>query len=134
MHRVGIIVALLALAFTACDNHSHGEKSSPKAIEALIVPSQVWPRSGVAKVSAVHIINKEKLSALEHFFPGYSQRPTSPSAGAWEMGYEVFFCFAGGETVRVSVSQNENGASWSTGSGDFRTNGDFPAFVRQLVP
>lgn len=48
-------------------------------------------------------------------------------------GYHVYFDFGGGETINVTVSQNENAGSWSVGRGDFETKGDFNGFVAGLV-
>lgn len=51
-------------------------------------------------------------------------------AAGWEVGYEIYFTFEGGETVCVTVS--ENGDAWTTGQGDFNTQGDFVDFFKRL--
>lgn len=67
------------------------------------------------------------------FFPNYRQRPTNNAGAGWMAGYHVYFDFADGETINVTVSQNENAGSWSIGRGDFETKGDFNGFVAGLV-
>jgi hypothetical protein len=91
------------------------------------------PREGVGKLSAIRVVDPEKLLILEAFFPGYSKRPSSDLAGGWKAGYQVYFNLPRGETVRLTVSENENGHLWSAGQGDFATKGNFVGFVEELV-
>lgn len=123
-----LIVATLAAIFLVV---RAGDKPAKNArlINALIMRENTVPKTGVVKVEAIRIIDPRKLEHLESFFPNYRQRPTSYTAGGWMAGYRVYFDFEGGESVRVTVSENENAAYWSTGHGDFDTKGDFNAFV-----
>lgn len=100
---------------------------------ATIVVEGILDRHGVGELKAIRISDRKKLSALEAFFPNYRQRPTNNAGAGWIAGYHVYFDFAGGETINVTVSQNENAGSWSIGRGDFETKGDFNGFVAGLV-
>lgn len=63
----------------------------------------------------------EQLAALEQCFPDYKKRPASNVAGGWKLGYEVYFNFPHGNTVRVTVSGGDNRqAVWSVGRGTSR--------------
>ena len=100
--------------------------------DALVVREGVLPRGGVGEVSAIRVADPEKLAALEAFFPGYRKRPSSELAGAWMAGHRVYFNFPGGETIRVTVSENDKGRSWTVGRGDFATAGKFVGFAEGL--
>ena len=82
----------------------------------------------------VHVSDAAQLAALEGFFPGYRKRPHSNIAGGWRLGYEVYFNFPDGNTVRVIVSSPKNDPThWSIGGGDFRVKGDFHTFAAKLA-
>ena len=101
-------------------------------VGALIVIEGLVAADGVGEMKAFCITGREKLSALENFFPDYRKRPSSRRAAGWKAGYRVYFDLSDGETVRIAVSENENAAYWSCGKGDFETNGDFKVFVAGL--
>jgi hypothetical protein len=134
MHGFRMISVSLAMILAFCLNVSgcNEEQADVGSISALIVRESVWPASGVGTTSAIRIVAPDKLSALEAFFPNYRLRPSSGRASAWIAGYQVYFDFPGGETIHVTVSENEKGHFWSVGHGDFDTNGDFFQFVEEL--
>ena len=129
-----VVVAVAGLWAAARVGARTGQpaKAGGGPLRATIVAEGVLGRGGVGEVRAVRVADPAKLSALEAFFPGYRRRPTSDTAGGWMAGHQVYFDFAGGETVCVTVSKNEDAGSWSAGRGDFETNGDFNAFVAGL--
>jgi hypothetical protein len=135
MRYLAIALAALATVTPVSGNLSEGERAvaDARATDALIVREAALTREGVGKLSAIRVADPEKLSALEAFFPGYSKRPSSHLAGGWKAGYQVYFNFPRGETVRVTVSENQNGHLWSAGQGDFATRGNFVGFVEGLV-
>ncbi|MDX1963406.1 MAG: hypothetical protein SFX18_09650 [Pirellulales bacterium] len=74
-----------------------------------------------------------KIAALAAHFPGYERRPTSNIAGGWKRGYEVYFNFPLGNTIRLDISSPMNHPQhWSLGDGDFDVEGDFHQFVLGL--
>jgi hypothetical protein len=60
--------------------------------------------------------------------------PKSNMAAGWKAGYEVYFDFPRGKTIRVTTSANDKGRTWTVGQGDFDTKGDFNGFVKKLRP
>lgn len=129
---IAVLVALLlGVAWGRLDAGKKPTEVPP--IMATIVVAGVLDRDGVGELKAIRITDREKLSTLEAFFPDYRQRPANDTGAGWMRGYDVYFEFPGGETITVTVSQNENAGSWSVGRGDFETKGDFNAFVAGLV-
>jgi hypothetical protein len=100
--------------------------------KVVIVSAGVHSREGVGKFEAFSVVDREKIAKLESFFPDYRTHPSSDIAGGWKAGWHVYFDFRNGRTVRVTVSQNDDGKTWSIGHGDFQTHGDFDAFLKQL--
>lgn len=130
-----LIAAAALITFLAAAVRLHGGEKPAidlKPTDALVVREGVLPRGAVGKVSAVRVADPEKLAALEAFFPGYRNRPSSEMAGAWLAGHRVYFNFPGGETIRVTVSENDQGRSWTVGRGDFATVGKFVGFAEGL--
>ncbi len=105
--------------------------SHTQPISATIL-REVVPQDGEAKWEVVRITDRKTLDKLESFFPNYRQRPGSSVAGGWMLGYEVYFNFPNGRSVRVLVSENPRPDAWSVGDGDFAVRGDFQAFVDGL--
>ena len=109
-----------------------GEKKDTRPFMATIVVVGVIDADGVRGLTAIRVTDRQKLSALESFFPSYQQRPSASAPAGWEAGYHVYFDFPGGETINVTVSRDTKGGAWSVGNGDHPTRGDFQAFVAQL--
>jgi hypothetical protein len=86
------------------------------------------------KVSKAHRLTEaEQVAALAAYFPGFEKRPSSDMAAGWKMGYEVYFDYPDGVSIRLSVSSPRNRPTyWSVGRGDFETKGDFHRFVAGL--
>jgi hypothetical protein len=100
----------------------------PAPVAALVV---VYDQGKVAKVHRV--TEPKQVAALAAHFPGYEKRPSSAAAAGWEKGYEVYFDFPDGVSVRLMVSSPKNRPThWSVGRGDFETEGDFHKFVAVL--
>ncbi len=138
MKKMFIAGLFLLLAGTAAWALKAGKFAEAPAkdsqpLMATIVVQGILNRDGVGEFKAIQIRDGKKVSALEAFFPNYRQRPTNNTGAGWMAGYQVYFDFPGGETINVTVSQNETAGSWSAGRGDFETNGDFNAFVADLV-
>lgn len=104
-----------------------------RAIRATIVIESTLSKDGIGETRAICIVNQEKLTALESFFPGYRRLPSSDEAGAWEAKYRVYFDFPGGKSICVTVSENHDAGYWSVGRGDFETKGNFNEFVDGLA-
>jgi hypothetical protein len=99
---------------------------------AVIVLAGTHGREGVGKFTAISVSDSQKIARLESFFPNYREFPSSDMAGGWKAGSHVYFDFANGRTVRVTVSQNDDGKTWSIGNGDLKTHGDFDGFIKHL--
>ena len=128
MKRTAAIVFAL-IASLACA----GERRAPEQPEsAVIVIESSFSRQGIARNSAVTIHDPQTIAKLEAFFPKYKDIPFSDLASGWEHGYTVYFNFPKGKTLRVIVSQNGGGDTWSMVGGDLKTNGDFARFVKAL--
>jgi hypothetical protein len=102
------------------------------AFRVLIVIEGVHSREGVGKLEAISVVGREKIAKLESFFPNYAKHPSSDIAGGWKAGAQVYFDCGHGRTVRVTVSANDDGRTWSVGQGDFKTDGDFDGYVKEL--
>jgi hypothetical protein len=126
------LTSLFVVATTACGCIREQPAPNLKLISAIIL-HEVVSKDLDAKWDVIRVDDPTKLVKLESFFPNYRQRPTSDKAGAWMVGYEVYFNFPQGQCVHVSVSSDGNGAdNWTVGSGDFEVHGDFKAFVNSL--
>ena len=133
--RNAMIAAALASGFLAAPWLLLGgdlPRAGDGATDALVVREGVLPRSGVGRVTALRVADPERLATLEAFFPDYRKRPSSDLSGGWKAGYRVYFSFPGGETIRITVSENDGGGRWTAGRGDFATNGDFKRFFEEL--
>jgi len=104
-------------------------KKADQPISALIVVEGIISRQGVGEMKAFRIIDREKLSSLESFFPNYRKRPSSNETAPWEARYRVYFNFPDGKSIRLTVSHSGNPRFWSVGRGDFELRGDFNKFV-----
>ncbi len=111
-----------------------GEKAATDEAphRVVIVVEGVHGREGVGQFAAISVADRQKIAQLESFFPNYRKLPSSDMAGGWKAGSSVYFDFGNGRTVRVTISKNDDGKTWSVGNGDFRTHGDFDAFLKQL--
>ena len=111
------------------------EDKAPAAelpLSALIVPEAIHSRAGIGETKAISIVNGPTIAKLAALFPKFERQPSSEVAGAWEAGYVIYFNFKGNRIVRVILSGNDKGETWSTGDGDFKTNGDFRAFLEAV--
>lgn len=110
------------------------EKLDPPAApkSAVIVIENMYSRQGIATNTAISILNRQTINKLEAFFPNYRQIPSTDLAGGWEHGYTVYFNFPNGKTLRVIVSENGGGDTWTMIGGDLETKGDFKTFVEAL--
>lgn len=108
------------------------KEESPR--RAIVVIEGVHRREGVGQMTSISVVNREKIEALEKFFPNYRQRPTSDLAGGWELGASIYFDFRDGRSVCVGVSENEEDGKewWTVGQGDFVVQGNFAAYLKQL--
>jgi hypothetical protein len=106
------------------------DKPSPAAppASALVV---VYDQGKVAKVH--RFTEAKQVAALAAHFPGYEKKPSSNTSAGWKMGYEVYFNYPDGVSVRLVVSSPKNRPiHWSVGRGDFEAKGDFHKFVADL--
>jgi len=84
-------------------------------------------------IRAYSLTDKDQVAAIESFFPGYHDRPTSDRAGAWRSGYQVYFDFPDCHSDRLLVSSPSlDMAVWSIGNGDHAVKGDIHKFVAGL--
>lgn len=135
MRRFTLILAFMVAGLSAVLLSVGSDKrpaNRAKPVSALIAPVGVASQDGVERREAIRISDPRSLAMLESFFPNYRQRPISDRVGGWVAGYTVYFDFPQGMSVRVTVSENENAAFWTVGSGDFNTQGDFKGFVEKL--
>lgn len=130
--RYAIFGSILAVAATgvaalwviAADK---SDKPAPPATALVVVYDQ-------GKVAKVHrLTDAKQVAALAAHFPGYEKRPSSDTAAGWALGYEVYFDYPHGVSVRLQVSSPKNRPThWSAGRGDFEAEGDFHKFVTDL--
>jgi hypothetical protein len=99
---------------------------------AIVVIEGVHSREGVGQFAAISVVDRAKVEKLESFFPNYRKQPSSGIAAGWKTGASVYFDFGKGRVVRVTVSKNDDGKTWSVGNGDFKTHGNFDEYVREL--
>ncbi|MDA0586591.1 MAG: hypothetical protein O2820_00205 [Planctomycetota bacterium] len=135
MRKPGLTFAVLTCLFSLVfisgwASEKPPEKKGPDS--ALIVEEGLIQRDGIGKMVAWRIVSSEKLKELEAFFPNYEQRKEGGPPAGWEAGYRVYFNFKDGESVRVTVSENNDSDTWSTGRGDHSTRGDFKKFIDAL--
>ena len=110
-----------------------GDSKEPVRPEsAVIVIENTYSREGIATNKAISILNRQTIEKLEAFFPKYRDVPSSDMASGWEHGYTVYFNFPKGKTLRVIVSDNGGGDTWTMVGGDLKTKGDFKTFVEAL--
>lgn len=130
------IASTVALITVSCIWLAFGDwvekDESPR--RAIVVIEGVHSRERVGQLTAISVVNREKIEALEKLFPNYQQRPSSDEAGGWILGATIYFDFRDGRSIRVGVSDNEeNGTKWWTvGKGDFEVNGNFDELLKQL--
>jgi hypothetical protein len=122
------IFVLVSAAVWGFSEANQKQQVSPHIV--LIVEQGLHSREGVAKPQTLSIVNPETIEKLEALFPNYRSYPSSSIAGGWEAGRRVYFNFPKGRTVCVTVSRD--GKTWSTGEGDFRTQGEFEKLVKQI--
>jgi hypothetical protein len=135
MRKPGLTLAVLACLFSVVFLSVKAAEKAPKkkqALSALIVEEGIIQRDGIGKMNAWRISSKEKLKQLEAFFPSYETRRKGGPPAGWEAGYRVYFNFKDGESIRVTVSENNDSDTWSIGRGDNPTRGDFRKFVDAL--
>lgn len=125
---VTVAIVLGAWAAIAKEPQATDEPKS-----ALIVIENAYSRQGIATNTAISIVNRQTIKKLGTFFPKYRDIPSSELASGWEHGYTVYFNFQAGKTVRIMVSENGGGDTWTIRGGDLKTNGDFKAFVDSLL-
>jgi hypothetical protein len=123
-----LLVTVLAVWIVAGERTTKDE--SPHS--AVIVLAGTHNLEGVGKFTAISISDRQKIEKLEGFFPNYRKFPSSDIAAGWKAGSHVYFNFANGRTVRVTVSKNDDGKTWSIGHGDFQTRGDFEGYLKEL--
>lgn len=135
MRKLCVVVpgaVLVGLAIWAVAGERGEGREGPTS--AVIVKAGSHSRGGLARTEAISIVDRETIAELETLFPNYRQRPSSERAGGWETGYHVYFNFARGRAIRVTVAENDRGKAWSVGDGDFKTAGDFQKFVETFSP
>ncbi len=131
-NRIMAIAAVLVIGasvWIVAGERSTKEESPRKVV---IVVEGVHSREGVGQFEAISVVDREKIERLESFFPNYRTHPSSEIAAGWKAGSQVYFDYGNGRTVRVTVSKNDEGKTWSVGNGDFQTHGDFDGFMKQL--
>lgn len=107
------------------------EKTAPAVAPAtaLVV---VYDQGKVVKTH--RLTEAKQVAALAAHFPSYEKRPSSNTSASWKMGYEVYFDYPAGVSLRLKVSSPMNRPiHWSVGRGDFEAEGDFHKFVAGLV-
>jgi hypothetical protein len=122
------VVAGVSVWIVAAERSTKDE--SPHRV--VIVIGGTHSREGVGELEAISVVDRAKIAKLESFFPNYAKRPTSDIAGGWKAGSHVYFDLGQGRTVRVTVSANDDGKTWSVGQGDFKTHGDFDGYLKEL--
>ena len=126
---VAVVVGLLAAV--GCDRKPDADKAAGAGARAGTATVVVIGDKGVAKTYLVS--GKEKMAALEAFFPDYHKRPTSTVSAGWKAGYFVYFDFPDGESVKMIVSPTTHKqVLWSMGRGDHKVEGDFAKFLSAL--
>lgn len=129
---VTLVLATVGVRLYAGVEANDNGANDDQAVSALIVFQETLDKNGVGRTKAIRVDDREKVAALEAFFPNYRRQPQNDKAGGWEDGYNVYFDFDKGKSLRVTVYLNENAGFWAMGSGGFETNGDFNAFVARL--
>lgn len=117
-----LLVSLLTMSLSGAETIERR-----KVVEAMIVSTGV-PLT--RQLTAFSVVDAKELSELETLFPEFGKRPKSDTAGSWIAAHRVYVTFSDGDTIRVIT--NPDGNLWSTGNGDFATNGDFLGFVKRL--
>jgi hypothetical protein len=124
--------AAAVLALIASLTYAGDSKESVRPESAVIVIQNTYSSEGIATNEAISILNRQTIEKLEAFFPKYRDVPSSDMASGWERGYTVYFNFPKGKTLRVIVSFNGDGDTWTMVGGDLKTKGDFKTFVETL--
>lgn len=106
------------------------KNESPRRV--VVVIEGVHSRGGVGQFTAISVVDRTRIEAIEEFFPNYQHRPSSDQAGAWMAGAAIYFDFGKGRSVCVTVSQNADMKWWTVGDGDFEVNGNFDAYLKEL--
>lgn len=122
----------VATVFTAWGVLAQEPQATDEPKSAVIVIESMYSRQGIATNTAISIVNRETIKKLETYFPKYRELPSSDLAGGWEHGYTVYLNFPKGKTLRIIVSENGGGDTWTMVGGDLKTNGDFKTFVDTL--
>lgn len=129
----------IALGFAACCGFvavcasgakPAAERISPRSV--VIVKQAMHSEAGIARPETISIVNADKIATLEKMFPEYDQMKAGGPPAGWEMGYLVYFNFPKGRTLRLTLSFNDKGQTWSMGDGDFATRGNFQKFLKEL--
>lgn len=132
--RMTIIVVAAAALVTVCvvaaEKAAKNDAGAPR--RALVVFEGVHGRDGIGQMTAISVVDRDKIAKLEGFFPNYRKAPASSIAAGWKTGQTIYFDFGKGQTLRVTVSGNDDGKTWSMGSGDFDTRGDLAAYLKEL--
>jgi hypothetical protein len=126
------LIAAIMFALITAGTWAGDAKQPVQPQSAVIVIESPYSRQGLATNKTISILNRQTIEKLETFFPNYRAIPSSDTASGWEHGYTVYFNFPEGRTLRVIVSQNGGGDTWTMVGGDLKTKGDFKAFVEAL--
>ncbi len=124
---LGLITALCVCVLAVGHDGPHEMPTS-----VVIVEGAVHSRQGIGQTNAISVVDPATIAKLAALFPDYDKRPSSDIAALWEAGHHVYFNFRKGRAIRVTVSANGDGDTWSVGNGDFRTNGKFAELVSGL--
>ncbi len=108
------------------------KNATESPLGVLIVKQAMHSKQGIAKPRFSALSIPKRLGSWKVCSPLIASPLTVQWPAGWKAGYWVYFNFPKGRTVRVTVSGNDNGQTWSTGDGDFATEGDFQKLVEQL--
>src|SRR5262249_29835106 len=137
-----VLAAGTAFALTSSGDPPAGDdRKEPPTAKAAPDPPKIPEKGGPIRalvvaysqgkvVATLPFHEPAQIAALERCFPDYRKRPSSNENGGWKFGYEVYFNFPEGNTVRLTVSADRSRPGvWSVGRGDFPVAGDFYKLV-----
>lgn len=133
MRRFGIATTVVLVTVSAAwIAYAVLDKQNESPHRVMVIIEGIHSGKGVGQLTAISVVDRKRIEAIEEFFPNYQQRPSSGEAGAWIAGAAIYFDFTNGQSVRVTVSQNDDMKWWSVGDGDFEVNGEFAAYLKEL--